>query len=558
MKFEVIEKFYRQFIRTGYVFGICLLVVSLAHSKYGLSVSQFFLAGSFALERINLRKLRDEYVSEPRGRFLILLLPRFLASLVQSIFQGLKAFIHNKPAWVFSSILLFHILGLIYTTDFEYAFKDLRTKLPIFLLPLFISTSSAFGRKNFYQILLLFSAAVVVRTLINSWTLFQGDYVDIRDVSKSVSHIILGLLISMVLFIQAFLIIKKPLCPLWVKILSGLTIVWLCVYLVITEAETGIVVTGLTFIILMCVLVFRSRYLPMKLGLTFIIVVAAGSAILYFMSVRKDYYSLKPVDLRHLETVTRLGNPYTHNINSHITENGNPVYLYIQWDELRFAWNKRSKINFDSLDKRNQPITFTILRFLTSKGYRKDAEGISKLTDKEVDAIEKGVANYIFLEKFSLRGRIYELLWGYDEYRKTGNPTGSSLMQRLEFWRASVHLIRENWLLGVGTGDMNESFQKEYEKMHSKLAPDQRWRSHDQFLSICVGFGLFGLAWFLLAILYPPARLNEFMDYFFLIFFIIAMISMIPEDTIESQAGVTFFAFFYSFFLFGRKEDDLI
>jgi hypothetical protein len=33
---------------------------------------------------------------------------------------------------------------------------------------------------------------------------------------------------------------------------------------------------------------------------------------------------------------------------------------------------------------------------------------------------------------------------------------------------------------------------------------------------------------------------------------------MIPEDTIESQMGVTFFAFFYSFFLFGRKEEDKI
>ena len=92
--------------------------------------------------------------------------------------------------------------------------------------------------------------------------------------------------------------------------------------------------------------------------------------------------------------------------------------------------------------------------------------------------------------------------------------------------------------------------------MHSKLAPDQRWRSHNQFLSIFVGFGLFGLLWFLFSIIYPASMLGKFNDYFFLIFFLIAILSMVTEDTIESQAGVTFFAFFYAFLVFGRKEED--
>ena len=130
--------------------------------------------------------------------------------------------------------------------------------------------------------------------------------------------------------------------------------------------------------------------------------------------------------------------------------------------------------------------------------------------------------------------------------------------QRLEFWRASWGIIKDNMLTGVGTGDMNEAFQQQYDKMKSRLSPDQRWRSHNQFLSIFVGFGIFGLLWFLFAILYPPVALGKFKDFFFLVFFIIAMLSMIPEDTIESQLGVTFFAFFYSFFLFARKEEDKI
>jgi hypothetical protein len=34
------------------------------------------------------------------------------------------------------------------------------------------------------------------------------------------------------------------------------------------------------------------------------------------------------------------------------------------------------------------------------------------------------------------------------------------------------------------------------------------------------------------------------------------MLSMITEDTIESQAGATFFAFFMAFFLFARNADE--
>ena len=110
--------------------------------------------------------------------------------------------------------------------------------------------------------------------------------------------------------------------------------------------------------------------------------------------------------------------------------------------------------------------------------------------------------------------------------------------------------------MGVGTGDMNIAFQAQYEKMRSKLSPDQRWRSHNQFLSVFIGFGFLGLLWFLFAIFYPPLMVRRQDDFFMIVFLIIAILSMLTEDTIESQTGVTFFAFFYSFLLFARKEND--
>jgi O-antigen ligase len=369
---------------------------------------------------------------------------------------------------------------------------------------------------------------------------------------------VLALHITLALFILGYFIVKRRTFSIWLKIIFILVLAWFLTYQVLARSDTGMIITGLTFLILGIIVLLRSNNLWLKISIVGFILLSTGSSVFYISGIVKDYYRVTPVDFSRLDTVTNLGHRYINNIASRETENGNYLYIYIQWDELKDAWSKRSTIPITGRDKRNQEIGNTLVRYLTSKGLRKDANGMSHLSAKDIRAIENGTANVIYTWNFSIRGQVFILLRGLEEYRKTGDPTGSSLMQRLEFWKASVGIIKDHWLTGVGTGDMNEAFQQEYEKMNSKLAPDQRWRSHNQFLSIFVGFGIFGLLWFLFAILYPPIVLGKFKDFFFLVFFIIAMLSMIPEDTIESQLGVTFFALFYSFFLFARKEDDNI
>ena len=49
--------------------------------------------------------------------------------------------------------------------------------------------------------------------------------------------------------------------------------------------------------------------------------------------------------------------------------------------------------------------------------------------------------------------------------------------------------------------------------------------------------------------------MKGYKNFFYLIFWLIFMISMTTEDTIESQEGVTFYAFFTSFLLFAYKEE---
>jgi len=550
--------FYKQFIRANYIFGLALMIIFIPHSKIMVSIAQFWLAGTFVMDRYNTRMWLGFFQNNPLWKSIVGAFPISIYLLFNSILKGFRSFISNRPAMIFSSILLLHLAGLIFTTDFDYALKDMRTKLPLFLLPLFISTSPAFNKRYFYGFILLFAASVLVKTLMNSWNLFEGHFVDIRDISKSISHVVLSLHISLTVFVLGYFIVKRRTFSIGWKILFGIVMAWMLAYLVFAHSGTGLVITSLTLLILVIVSLVRSKKIWLKICLLSFLLFSVGFTAIYISRIVKEYYRVNPVDFSKLEKVTSRGHPYLHDTLSRQTENGNYLYIYLQVEELQDAWNKRSSIPFKGRDMKNQLIPNTLVRYMTSRGLRKDADGMNQLTNDEIRAIEKGTANVIFTRKFSIRGQVYELLWGLNEYRKSGEATGSSLMQRLEFWKASWGIIKDNWLTGVGTGDMNKAFQQQYEKMNSKLSPDQRWRSHNQFLSIFVGFGIFGFIWFLFAILFPPLVLGKFKDYFFLIFFIIAMISMIPEDTIESQMGVTFFAFFYSFFLFARKEEDKI
>ena len=552
------ERGYQIFVRTAYITGIAIIIVFLPFSKYILSIGMWTVAGAWILERVNLEKFVGFFTTGSWFKRILLGFPYTLGLWFISMGKGFKLFFRNKPAMVLASLYLLHMLGLLFTSDFGYAFKDLRTKAPMLILPLFMSTTKAFGKGDFYRFILLFVLNLVIVTLANTWNLIRFEFVDIRDISTHVSHIILGLMISMAIFYLGYFIFRKRLWSPWVKTVAAVLIVWFALYLLLSRSFTGIGVLLITFILLLVIYTFKSHRVWLKIGCIISMILVIAGSWFYVQSVVHDFYAEDPSELTNLDSVTPYGNPYVHAVDNRQTENGHYLWINIQWWELGEAWNERSSFPIDSLDRKGQPIKYTLLHYLTSKGLRKDRDGVYQLTGSEVEAVEKGISSVVHLEPFSLKGRIYEALTGYENYQHTGDPTGSSSMQRLEFWKASLGIIAENWLTGVGTGDMNEAFTRQYEAMDTKLDPDQWWRSHNQFLSIFIGFGVLGFIWFMVTLIYPPVAKQAFRDYFFLIFYIIAILSLITEDTLESQAGVSFFYFFFSFLLFAKREPDLL
>jgi O-antigen ligase len=189
------------------------------------------------------------------------------------------------------------------------------------------------------------------------------------------------------------------------------------------------------------------------------------------------------------------------------------------------------------------------MRYLASKGLNKDSIGISKLNTDDVKNIERGNTNYKYDINSGLAYKWRELVWEYTSFKRNRNPSGHTLTMRLEFWKTATYIIKQNLLVGVGTGDVQDAFNQAYVETNSLLDMKWRLRSHNQYLAIGVAFGLIGLVVFIVYLMLPAFLLRDKLQYLYWPFLIIAMLSFITEDTLETQSGVSFFIFFQALFL---------
>jgi hypothetical protein len=504
--------------------GLVIIVISLPFSQFSLSVGQFVVLGNWLLEG----KFKKKYFE----------------------------LISNKAALVLLSFYLLHVLGLIYTTDFNYALKDLRVKLPLLALPVIFATTRPLTHKRFNILLWLFVSASFVSTLIGYGILLFSEVIDVREMSPFISHIRLSLIISISIFISGYFIYKKRDDQLKIRILLSLLMVWFIVYLIFSESATGIyVVLGTSFGLVIWGF-SRIKSYRVRLSVIIITLVIPLGLVIFLYTTATNYLTPHKNDLKNLEEFTADGNPYSHEIIQYTVENGSYFGLYICESELREAWNKRSKLDYEGKDEQGQVLKITLIRYLNSLDQRKDALGMERLNDQDISNIEQGKANFHYTKRFDPRTRIYKFLWEYQALRRGDNPKGLSLVQRLEYWRAAAAIIQAHFWMGVGTGDMDEAFRVQYEKMNTKLPMELRHRSHNQFLAIFTAFGLLGFVWFLFSLLYPPIHLKTFRNFLYVSFFIIITLSMFFEDTIETQMGATLFAFFNSLFLFVGNENS--
>jgi len=463
-----------------------------------------------------------------------------------------KRFITNRAALVLCSFYIMHLIGLAYTQDFDYGMEDIRKKVPLLILPFLFSTVEPFTTKERNIVLGLFIGGVTFTTFHGTIRLLRHAFADIHDIAPHVSSIRLSLMIVLSIFLLIGYVFSQKWSPL--SVLFVVWAVWLFCFLIIMESLTGVLLTIFLFaglLVYYSVMRIRKGKWVQGAGILLVIVALFATPTLYVLHFKAKYFP-KPDEINFARTdrFSKLGDIYITDTTSRLTENGHFVYAYVAWNELKRNWNKRSKIPYDSLDRKGNRICYTIMRYMSSMDLRKDSTGLSKLSAGDISAIENGVPNYKFMALSSMQMRLYQALWEIQDFGRGGNVSGHSIMQRLEFWRAAEGIIKQHWLIGVGTGDVKNAFAQQYDAMHTNLEKPFRLRSHNQYLEIAVGFGITGLLWFLFSLFYPAIKMHKLKSYTYIIFFLIIFFSMFSEDTLETQAGATFYALFNSLFLF--------
>lgn len=518
---------FKNYHKSIYFAGLLLLAISLPLSLFLLSVAQIILMLNWVLEN----NFKEKWAILKRK---------------ESIFA-------------FGVIYLIHIFGMFYSTDLSYGFHDLKIKLPLLVVPIIIGTTQPVKFKQFVIVLSAFCGAVLVSTMISTGRLFEwwGTPVrDVRDISIFISHIRLALMVNLSIFLLLWMVVKSKRG----SIKAGLTLLifWFVFFLIILKSVTGIAILLIMVVIFSLWWIKKLKSIIAKwfLVVGFLMGILIGATYISHSIAKFNY--VEKIDFAALESHTINGNPYSHDLNSKDSENGNLAWIYVCETELENAWNKLSSLKYYGKDLKGQDLKYTLIRYLTSKGLRKDSAGIANLTSSDIVNIENGMANHIFSHKFSFYPRIYQLLWEIRNYKNGGNPSSHSFTQRIEYLNTAVNIIKSNFWLGVGTGDVALEFKNQYERDKSQLEPRWRLRAHNQLVTFLLTFGIIGFDIIFISLIYPIYKERKWNNYFMLVFIIISFLSFLNEDTLETHAGISFYSFFIALFLYNTDVDDKV
>lgn len=465
--------------------------------------------------------------------------------------EALRISFNDRLVLLFTGLFLLHIIGLIWTEDFNYALRDIKIKLPLLIYPVVLSALPALNRKNFSNLLLLFIAAVFVSTLISFGVYLKiiptsKDLSDIRNISPFISHIRLSLMVCLSIVLSVYFVFtaKK-------KLRFGLIplILWFLYFLSLLESVTAFVILGVVLVLVNVYWIFTNKNTWIKLGggLAFL-----SLTLIFTYTVFQTYQEIRTPkeSFSDLHSNSIYGEIYDHDLSTGRMENGYYTGINIAPGELKNTWNERSKIHFDSTDQKEQHIAETIIRYMTSKGLKKDREGVLALTEQDIHHIEEGYASINYVTKSGMRRRVEQLIFEMESFLYGSDVSKNSVARRIIFWKHGWEIFKKNKWLGVGTGDAQLAFNDAYLNSGTSLNPSEWKRSHNQFLAMMVSFGILGLIVFSIFVFYPMIHSLKNKNYLYLLFSIIVTVSYFSEDTLESQPGITFIMYFSSLFLF--------
>lgn len=440
---------------------------------------------------------------------------------------------------IFLIFFITHLIWILFSHNFSEGLDDLRRKLPFLALPIVIGTTEKLKIKELTFVLWMFLLGLIISSGLGFYKLFTGNYENYRDLSIFVSHIRLGLFLALGISISSYLFTITSRAYRFFYILP---VLYFLTFIKVLGSGTGYFAGSLA---LTLSLLYIAKVSGKKWAYITSLSILGLGCILIFSKVFLEYQSLttpREGVFNNPPKYTAQKNLYIHHPEIDIYENGYPVYMNYCPLELKESWNQRSSIPIDSLDEKGQLIQGTIMRYMTSKNLKKDAEGISQLTEEDVAKIENGISS-ILPEKRGFEARFQETILEYLMYKNDMNPNGHSLVQRLYYLDAGWHIASQHPIFGVTKGDEENAYLTYYNKVDSPLNMEHRLRAHNQLLSFLVCFGIMGTILIFGSLIYPIIKQPA--NFLSILFITITLIGFLSDDMLNRQAGVTYFTLFY-------------
>jgi len=461
--------------------------------------------------------------------------------------EKLQRLRQNRPALIFMGIFLVHAIGLLWTEDLAYGvFKSMRDKLPMLTLTLFVASARPMPRVRALLLPLAFSVAVVISSFVGFGIFLSGNYDNFRDLSPFISHFQFSLMMLITMFLLPWLTRQAGGGQRHMA-LAYMASAWLLFFIFVVSSLQAIVALGGVLVFLFIRYLFFGNNMLVRVVAAFVFLAVTATSVIVSIYMVSKVTATVDVDASRLDERTSDGNPYIHHFDNQLRENGHHVYYFIADGELREAWDRHSDYDYEGYDDAGNQLKYTLFRYMASKGLRKDREGLMSMTDADIRAVEKGTTNYLYNDWPNFLIRIHTTFWEIYWYRQTGNPTGHTLSQRLELWKAARAAIKHRPIFGWGTGDVFIAVEYGLDKIDSQLE-NTRMKPHNQYLLYLVLFGLTG-SFVIYAAYFYFVRFSGAYRYFpFNIFLVVMMGAMIGNDPLDVQFGQTIFCFFSLYF----------
>jgi O-antigen ligase len=127
---------------------------------------------------------------------------------------------------------------------------------------------------------------------------------------------------------------------------------------------------------------------------------------------------------------------------------------------------------------------------------------------------------------------------------------------RVGIYQCSRDIISENWLWGVGPGNVQDKLNDCYSGISKEVYDQKNYNTHNQFMDYWAGLGILGPVSLIIILLYTSIRNYRIKNPLALCISLLFIIAMMTENLLSRQNGIVCFAYFTSLYFFSPRKGE--